>query len=147
MNIAFGCDHAGFDGPQPFYKPELITYLESLGHTTIDCGTNGPDSVDYPDIAARVCEALRDGRAQYGVLLCGTGIGMGIAANRRPGIRAAVCTSAEMARLSKEHNDANVLCLGRRILSLDGCKDILAAWLETEFSHGERHERRVAKMG
>ncbi len=146
MNIAFGCDHAGFDEPKPYYKPELTAYLESLGHRVIDCGTSGPDSVDYPDFAVRVCDALRDGRAEYGVLLCGTGIGMSIAANRHPGIRAAVCTSVEMARLSKDHNNANVLCLGRRILSLDACKSILAAWLATQFSHGERHERRVAKM-
>ncbi len=147
MNIAFGCDHAGFDEPKPFYKPGLTAFIESSGHRVVDCGTDGPASVDYPDFASRVCDSICDGTAEFGVLLCGTGIGMGIAANRRAGIRAAVCTSVEMARLSKDHNNANVLCLGRRILSLDECKVILAAWLEARFSHGERHERRVAKLG
>ncbi len=147
MRIAFGCDHAGFDEPKPFYKPELVSFLRDLGHDVIDCGTDGPGAVDYPDFAQRVSEKLLDGVADYGILMCGTGIGMGMAANRNRGIRAAVCTNIEMAKLSKEHNDANVLCIGRRLLSLDECKTIIAAWLDTAFSGSERHVRRVAKIG
>ena len=147
MRIAFGCDHAGFDEPKPYYKPELMSFLTGLGHQVVDCGTNSPDAVDYPDFAQRVSEEVLDGEAVYGVLMCGTGIGMSMAANKNPGIRAAVCTNVEMARLSKEHNDANVLCIGRRILTLDECKEIIAAWLSTPFSGSERHVRRVAKIG
>lgn len=147
MTIAFGSDHAGFEKPEPYYKPELIRYIESLGHTVIDCGTDGPDSVDYPDYADRVAGEVLEGRAEAGVLLCGTGIGMSITANRHKGIRAAVCTSEQMARLSREHNHANVLCIGRRLLTLDECKTILKAWLAEPYSGADRHQRRVAKMG
>ena len=147
MNIAFGSDHAGFEKPEPYYKPELVKYLESKGHSVIDCGTDGPDSVDYPDYASRVSSAILEGNAEAGILLCGTGIGMSITANRHKGIRAAVCTTEEMARLSREHNHANVLCIGRRLLSLDACKAIIDAWLAEPYSGVDRHARRVAKMG
>lgn len=147
MRIAVGSDHAGYEDPPPYYKPAIMDHLRKLGHDVVDCGTNGSESVDYPDFARRVCDALHEGEAERGVLLCGTGIGISIAANRNPGVRAAVCTSEEMARLSREHNDANVLCLGRRVLSLDECLRIVDAWLDTPFSGGERHRRRVDKMG
>lgn len=147
MRIAVGSDHAGYEDPPPYYKPAIMDHLRKLGHDVVDCGTNGSESVDYPDFARRVCDALHEGKAERGVLLCGTGIGISIAANRNPGVRAAVCTSEEMARLSREHNDANVLCLGRRVLSLDECLRIVDAWLDTPFSGGERHRRRVGKMG
>jgi ribose 5-phosphate isomerase B len=146
MKIAIGSDHAGYEGVIPF-KPELVKHLESLGHDVLDCGTAGPEPVDYPDYAQKVSEAVLRGAADYGVLMCGTGIGMSIAANRNRGIRAAACASAEAARLAREHNDANVLCLGRRILSLKTCIELLDVFLNTPFSEGERHKRRVAKMG
>ena len=147
MRIAVGSDHAGFEEPAPLYKPEIIKHLEAKGHTIVDCGPEGPGSVDYPDYANRVSETLLNQQADRGILLCGTGIGVGMAANRHPGIRAATCATMDMVRLSREHNDANVLCLGRRILTLQQCLDFIDAWLEIPFSGQERHQRRVAKMG
>ncbi len=147
MKIAVGSDHAGFEAPPPFYKPALIDYLKAKGHTVVDCGTNGPDSVDYPDIAGAVCSSVLQGEAERGVLICGTGVGVSIAANRHPGIRAAACTSPYLAELSRSHNDANVLCLGRRVLTLEECFAILDVWMSTAFSDGERHRRRVEKLG
>ena len=146
MIIAVGSDHAGYEGDTP-YKPELIRFVESLGHTTVDCGTSGPESVDYPDFANAVATAILENRAACGILRCGTGIGMSIAANRHNGIRAAACATVDMARLSREHNDANILCLGRRILSLEACRELIEVWLDTPFRGGERHCRRVKKMG
>lgn len=146
MKLAFGCDHAGYESPEPFYAPELIAYVEGLGHTVEHVGTFGPDSVDYPDFAEKVCGRILDHSANLGILLCGTGMGISIAANRHRGIRAAVCVTEEMARLAREHNDANILCIGRRISSLDECKHLIKRFLETNFSGGERHQRRISKM-
>jgi ribose 5-phosphate isomerase B len=147
MKIAVGNDHAGFDEPQPYYKPAIVKHLQDLGHEVIDCGTYGPESVDYPDFADKVAEAVTSGRADRGVLLCGTGIGISIAANRHAGVRAAVVANEDMARLAREHNDANVIALGRRILPLDAVLRLIDIWLETPFSAGERHQRRVDKLG
>lgn len=147
MKIAVGSDHAGYEDPPPHYKPAIVAHLKALGHEIVDCGTCGPEAVDYPDIAAKVCDAMRTGQADRGVLLCGTGIGMSIAANRNPGIRAAVCATPDMARLAREHNDANILCLGRRTLTLDTCIELLGLFLTTPASPVERHRNRVAKMG
>jgi ribose 5-phosphate isomerase B len=147
MKIAIGNDHAAMEGPPPLFKPEIVRHLEHEGHAIIDCGTNAPESIDYPDIAKVVCEKILSGEAEAGVLMCGTGIGVAIAANRNPGIRAAVCVTPEMARLSKEHNNANIVCFGKRILSLEAALKILDVWLATSFSNEERHVRRVAKMG
>ncbi|HQM99576.1 MAG TPA: ribose 5-phosphate isomerase B [Candidatus Hydrogenedentes bacterium] len=147
MIIAVGSDHAGYEGAAAQYKPAVMEHLRSLGHEVIDCGTKGPESVDYPDFAAAVCKEILAGRAEAGVLICGTGIGMGIVANRRSGIRAAVCATPDMARLSREHNDANILCVGKRVLSLEQVLELLDIWLDTPFSGGERHCRRVQKMG
>lgn len=147
MRIAIGSDHAGYELPEPFYKPEIMDYLSSKGHELIDCGTNGPESVDYPDFADQVCRAILDGQAERGVLICGTGMGISIAANRHRGIRAAVVVTSEMAELSRSHNNANVICLGRRTTTLEDCKTFIDIWLETPFSAGERHNRRIAKMG
>jgi len=147
MKIAVGSDHAGFEEPEPFFKPALVAHVAALGHEVMDCGTDGPASVDYPDIAASVAQKVQDGEADRGILLCGTGIGVGITANRFKGVRAATCATAEMARLARDHNDANVLCIGRRILSLDECLAFIDIFLTTPFSNGERHQRRVAKMG
>ncbi len=146
MRIALGSDHAGYEGEPP-YKPAFAKHLAARGHEVVDCGTDGPDSVDYPDFGENVAKAIVEGRADRGVLLCGTGIGISIAANRHAGIRAATCANEDMARLSREHNDANVLCLGRRILDLAACLHLIDIWLDTPFSAGERHVRRVEKMG
>ena len=145
MKIAIGSDHAGWEG-DPGYKAALIAHLQTAGHDVTDLGPKHPDPVDYPDFAQIVSEEILGGRARRGIIICGTGSGMSIAANRNPGIRAAVCWNAESAKLSREHNNANVLCLGRRMLSLDDCLEIAEAWLATDFSGVERHERRVAKM-
>ncbi len=147
MIVAVGSDHAGYEGDAPQYKPAVMDCLRALGHQVIDCGTSGPDPVDYPDFADAVCAEILAGRAEAGVLICGTGIGMGITANRHKGIRAAVCATPDMARLSREHNDANVLCVGKRVLSLDQVLDFLGIWLNTPFSGVQRHRLRVQKMG
>lgn len=147
MIIAVGSDHAGYEGDAPQYKPAIMEHLRAQGHQVIDCGTGGAESVDYPDFANAVCDAMLAGRAEVGVLICGTGIGMGMTANRHKGIRAAVCATPDMARLSREHNDANILCMGKRILPLDQVLALLDIWLDTPFSGGERHCRRVQKMG
>jgi ribose 5-phosphate isomerase B len=147
MVIAVGSDHAGFEDPAPHYKPAFIQHLKNRGFEVLDCGTNGPESVDYPDFANKVCEAILSGKAGRGLLLCGTGMGISIAANRHRGIRAAVCVTPQMAELARTHNDANVLCLGRRVLPLETCLELIDLWLDTPFPGGERHKRRVAKMG
>ncbi len=146
MIIAVGSDHAGYEGDTA-YKPEVMRYVASLGHQILDCGTHGPESVDYPDFANTVCEAVLECRAQCGILVCGTGIGVSIAANRHPGIRAAACATEDMARLSRTHNDANIICLGRRISPLPHCLDFIQIFLDTPFSGGERHCRRIRKLG
>ena len=146
MKIAIASDHAGFEGTPP-YKPEFIAHLTTAGHEVVDCGPSTPDAVDYPDYAEKVAQAILEGRAERGILMCGTGIGMSISANRFKGIRAATCTNMEMVNLSREHNNANVLCLGRRLLSLEECFEMIDLWLTVPFSTAERHERRVAKMG
>ena len=146
MKIAVGSDHAGYEDPVPHYKPELIAHLGIKGHDVINCGTDSSEAVDYPDVAEAVCAKVLNGQADVGLLICGTGIGMSITANRHKAIRAGVCTSTEMARLTREHNHANVLCLGRRVNTLEDCKAILDAWLDQPYSTVERHERRVMKM-
>jgi len=139
--VAFGGDHGGV-----LIKDALITHLKSDGHDVIDCGTVGPDSVDYPDFAYRVAAVIHEGGADRGLVVCGTGIGMSIAINRYPWVRAALCHDVTSARLSRQHNDANVLALGARITGLEVAKDCLKAFLTTDFSEG-RHSRRVQKLG
>ncbi len=146
MNIAFGCDHAGYEDPEPYYAPALVSYLQSLGHQVAHVGTYGKGSVDYPDFAEKVAHAVLDKSADLGVLLCGTGMGISIAANRHKGIRAAACVTEEMVRLARNHNNANILCIGRRISTLEECKHLIDIFLNTEFSGGERHVRRIDKM-
>jgi len=146
MKIAVGSDHAGFEAPEPYYKPAIVEHLRALGHEVVDCGPMEPGSVDYPDFAQRVCEAILTGQAELGVLLCGTGMGISMAANRHKGIRAAVCVRPEMALLAREHNDANVICLGKRLSTLRECISLVDIFLETPFSGGERHQRRIQKM-
>ena len=146
MKIALGNDHAGFDEPAPYYKPELLNYLQSKGHEVLDFGCHSAEAVDYPDIANAVANSVATGEADTGILLCGTGIGISIAANRNPKIRAAVCSTPYMAQVTREHNDANILCIGRRVLTLDECFTIIDIWLNEEFNGAERHQRRIDKM-
>jgi ribose 5-phosphate isomerase B len=138
--IAIASDHGGFE-----MKTLLKEELASRGIAVLDLGTDGPDSVDYPDFAAAMARAIRDGRAELGILICGTGIGISIAANRYPEIRAALVHDAFTARMARQHNDANVLCLGGRVIGIELAKDCLAVFLDTEFEGG-RHARRVAKL-
>lgn len=141
MKIALGCDHGGF-----VLKKEIVHLLEQSGHTIIDLGCHSEESVDYPDYADKVCQAIKDERCVRGILICGTGIGMSMAANRHRHIRAALCHEAVTAKLSREHNDANVLCLGARVLGVSIALDVVRVWLTTEFAGG-RHLRRISMMG
>ncbi|AWK87484.1 ribose 5-phosphate isomerase B [Azospirillum thermophilum] len=140
--IALASDHAGVE-----LKAQLAAWLKGAGHEVLDLGTDGPASVDYPDFAAAMAAAITGGRAERGVLICGSGIGISIAANRHAGIRAALVHDVTTARLAREHNDANVLALGARIIGPEIAKDCVDTFLKTAFEGGERHSRRVAKMG
>lgn len=137
--VSIGCDHAGFE-----LKGEIIKHIASVSF--LDRGCFAAEAVDYPDIAYRIRDDIEDRLVMYGVLVCGTGIGMSIAANRSAMIRAALCYDAEMARLAREHNDANVLCLGARKVSTDEAIGICREFFATKFS-GERHQNRVMKLG
>jgi ribose 5-phosphate isomerase B len=138
--VALGADHAGF-----LLKERLKSWLAARGHHVLDFGTDGIESVDYPDYALPVARAVGLGSAQRGVLVCGSGIGMAIAANKVSGVRAAACADAQAARLSREHNDANVLALGARVTAPETACAIVAAWLDSTFAGG-RHARRVKKL-
>src|SRR5438477_7346182 len=138
--VAVGADHAGFP-----LKQHLKEWLVAEGHRAVDAGTNSSDSVDYPDFAAAVARTVSAGEAERGLLVCGTGIGMVIAANKVPGIRAGVCGDVETARLSRQHNDLNVLALAGRVTPADRAVAIVRAWLDTAFEGG-RHERRLNKV-
>ena len=140
-SIAIACDHAGFD-----LKVVLQQELQALGFEVLDLGTdNGTQSVDYPDFGAAMAGALKSGKASRGVLICGSGIGIGMAANRHPHVRAAVVHDALGARLTRQHNDANVICFGGRMIGVDVARDCLRIFLATEFEGG-RHARRVEKL-
>lgn len=138
--IALASDHAGFA-----LKTELAKVLIEWGHDVVDLGTDGTDSVDYPDFGEKLAQYISTGDAQRGVLVCGTGIGISIAANRHAAIRAAVCHDVTSARMSRLHNDANVLALGERLIGVETAKDCLKVFLETSFEGG-RHQRRVDKL-
>ncbi len=140
MKIALGADHAGY-----LLKDYIRQYVIERGHQVIDEGTNAADSVDYPDFAVRVAENVAAGRAERGILVCGSGIGMAITANKVPGIRAANISSQYEAQMSREHNDLNVLTLGARILDESGATQIVQIWLDTPFSGG-RHSGRLEKI-
>jgi ribose 5-phosphate isomerase B len=138
--IALGADHAGWR-----LKEEIKAWLLDRGLPVLDFGTHGPDSVDYPEYAAQVAEAIAVVKAERGILICGTGIGMAMAANKVPGIRAAFCPDLFTARLSREHNDANVLALGGRLTGAELALEIVEMWLRTPFQGG-RHARRVGQI-
>lgn len=137
MKIAIGCDHGGFD-----LKKVLVSYLQDEGHEVLDQGTFSEESVDYPDFSNKVCQSVRSGESDRGILICGTGIGMSIAANRYKDIRAALCHEAFTARMSREHNNANILCLGARVIGVEVALDIVRTWCITEYAGG-RHQRRL----
>jgi len=141
VRVALGADHRGFA-----LKEALKVRLVARGHEILDFGTDSANRVDYPDYAFKVADAVSRRRAERGILICSTGIGMSIAANRLPKVRAALCSSVRLARLSREHNDANVLCLGADFVSVAGARRIVGVWLRTEFAGG-RHSRRVRKLG
>ena len=138
--IAIANDHAGVD-----MKNTLVAHLQNMGHTVKNLGTDSHDSVDYPDFANAVADALSAGDADFGVLLCGTGIGISMAANRHQHIRAALCQSALEARLTRQHNNANILVMGARIIGTEQALDCTQTFFTTEYEGG-RHQRRLDKM-
>ena len=141
MKVAFACDHAGY----PLREPVLRAIRDS-GHEVIDLGTHSTDPVDYPDYAEMVGRAIQRGEVERGVILCGSGVGAAIAANKLRGVRAGVCHDTYSAHQSVEHDDANVLALGGRIVGSDLSMEIVRAFLQARFSGEERHVRRLAKM-
>ena len=142
MKLAIGADHGGY-----ILKKEIVDILSKIGNIEVaDYGTFGPESVDYPDYGMKVSEAVSNGTVDRGILICGTGIGMSIVANRFPNVRAALCHDNFTARMSRLHNDANVLVMGERVIGRGVALDIVKAWLETEFE-GSRHQRRLDKIG
>src|SRR6478735_9569851 len=140
MRIALAADHAGY-----VLKDELVAMLREAGHGVVDLGTNGPESVDYPQFGARLAEAIASGRADRGIALCGSGIGISIAANRNPACRCALVSEPLSARLAREHNDANAIALGARLIGIEMAKACIETFLATSFTGG-RHSPRVAKL-
>ena len=139
--IAIGSDHAGFP-----LKKELVAALKTEGYSPEDFGTFSLESMDYPDIAVEVAKGVASGRFARGILMCGTGIGVSITANKVPGIRAAACSEPYSAMMARAHNDANVLCMGGRVVGIGLALEIAKKFLETDFESGSRHERRVDKI-
>jgi ribose 5-phosphate isomerase B len=137
LKVAIGCDHGGLD-----LKDTVKAVLIELGHEIDDQGCNSPESVDYPNFANAVSSLVKDGTCERGILICGTGIGMSMAANRIPGIRAALCHEMFSARMSREHNDANILCLGARVIGQGLAAEIVRTWMTIDFAGG-RHQRRI----
>jgi len=137
MKIAIGNDHAAVE-----MKKEIMTYLESLGHEVVNFGTDSTDSCNYPEYGEKVGRYVADGQADCGVLICGTGVGISIAANKVKGVRAAVCSDVTTAHLVKEHNNANIIAFGARIVGVETAKDIVSAYLNAEFMGG-RHQDRI----
>jgi ribose 5-phosphate isomerase B len=140
MKVAIGADHGGFK-----LKETIITFISSLGHEVDDVGCFTMDSVDYPGIANKVSEKVQDGSVSGGILICGTGIGMSMVANRFTRVRAALCHDEYTARLSREHNNANILCLGARVIGDGVALGIIKTWLQTDFA-GSRHQRRIEQF-
>ena len=139
--VALGADHGGYP-----LKPVVKEFLESRGCTVLDCGTNSSDPVDYPDFAAKVGEAIRNGEAERGIIICGSGVGASVAANKIPGVRAGLCHDTFSAHQGVEDDDMNVLCLGARVIGPNLALEIVKTWLEARFSGAERHVRRLGKV-
>jgi len=140
MKIALASDHAAFE-----LKAQLADWLREAGHEIADLGTNGPDSVDYPDFGARLAEHVAAGQSERGIALCGSGIGISIAVNRNAAVRCALVSEPLSAALAREHNDANAIAIGARLTGIDMAKACVTAFLETPFAGG-RHQRRVEKL-
>lgn len=140
MKIALGCDHAGLD-----LKEVVSGYLERMGHEVMDEGTFSLESCDYPDFAEKVAMRVASGEAERGILICATGIGMAMTANKIPGVRAALCNDLYTARYSRLHNDANVLTMGARVIGSGVAEEVVRIWIETPFEGG-RHSRRLDKL-
>ena len=140
MTIAIGNDHVAVE-----MKKEIIDHLEKKGHTVINFGTDSPESADYPIYGEKAAQAVAHGQADCGILICGTGVGISLAANKVPGIRAVVCSEPYSARLSKQHNNTNILAFGARVIGVELAKMIVDEWLEAEFLGG-RHQRRVDQI-
>jgi ribose 5-phosphate isomerase B len=140
LTIAIGCDHAGFE-----YKEQLKNFLTEKGYTVIDFGTNSAESVDYPDYVHPLAAEVASGQIEMGILLCGSGNGVCMTANKHRDIRAALCWNIELAKLARQHNNANIICLPARFISIDDAKEMTLAFLNTPFEGG-RHERRVEKI-
>jgi ribose 5-phosphate isomerase B len=140
MRLALGSDHRGYQ-----IKSKLVTLLQADGHETLDFGTQGDSAVDYPDYALEVAARVSDGRVERGILICGTGIGMAIAANKFPNVRAASCDDEVMAEMCRRHNDVNILCLPGDLIGDRPVGDLVRIWLATEFEGG-RHQRRLEKI-
>ncbi len=141
MKIALGCDHGGF----PLKETALLVVMKA-GHEILDLGTFTADAVDYPDYARAVGEAIQQGKADRGILICGSGVGASVAANKMKNIRAGLCHDTYSAHQCVEHDDVNVLCLGARIIGIELAKEIIAAFLNAKFTNEERHVRRVGKV-
>ena len=140
LRIAIGSDHGGYE-----YKEQIVSHLKEKGYECVDVGTYSTDSCDYPVIARAVTTKITTGEADRGILICGTGIGVSIVANKVKGIRAALCGDTFSARASRAHNNSNVLCLGERVIGINLAMDIVDIWLESKFEGG-RHQRRVDMM-
>lgn len=141
MKIGITNDHAATK-----LKFDIMDYLTKQGYEVINYGTNDDNSCDYPVEAAKLCRGFKEDGIEKGIAICGTGVGISIACNKHKGIRACVCSEPETAKLSREHNDANVICFGARIIDLDMAKKIVDTFLNTEFSNGERHIRRIQEI-
>ena len=141
MRIALGCDHGGFP-----LKQRVVSVVQAAGHEIVDCGTDSNCSVDYPDFARKVGETILAGRAERGILICGSGVGISVAANKIPGIRAGVCHDIYSAHQGVEHDDMNVLCLGARIVGDEVAVELVRAFVSAQFTNEDRHVRRLNKL-
>ena len=141
MRIALGCDHGGFP-----LKARIVAVLQAAGHDVVDCGTDSTCSVDYPDFARKIGLTILGGTADRGILLCGSGVGISVAANKIPGIRAGVCHDSYSAHQGVEHDDMNVLCLGARIIGDEVAVELVQAFVNAQYTHEERHVRRLNKV-
>jgi ribose 5-phosphate isomerase B len=142
MKIVIGCDHAGYN-----IKSAVKAHIIERGHEVVDVGTNSTDSCHYPVFASAACKKILDGECELGILICGTGIGMSIAANKHNGIRAACCSDTFSARLTREHNDANILCFGERVVGGGLALDLVDAFIDAKYLNNGNHVTRVAMLG
>lgn len=138
MKVGISNDHAAVE-----LKNSVLEHLVEQGYEVINYGTDSPESYDYPLAASVLCKAIQKGEVDMGIAICGTGVGISISCNKHKGIRACCCSEASSARLTRQHNDANVICFGARIISVELANDIVDTFLTTEFSHGERHQKRI----